>query len=168
MRFHGHPIRSNVCGGGQFLWHFDTFNSELLVILKGNTSMFLRMPTSNKDVLPVFCFQIHIIFHSRFALSSNVSQLHAIEIDGSSSIIFLYIPVKLQTGKNSSRHAPKYSCYPFKLIHSMRPSDAYICVGKLTSISSDNGFSPEWHQTIISTNAGIWWFKRLGTNFKKT
>ena len=31
----------------------------------------------------------------------------------------------------------------------------HICVGNLTIIGSDNGFSPGWRQAIIWTNAGI-------------
>ena len=29
-----------------------------------------------------------------------------------------------------------------------------ICVSKVTKIGSDNGLLPQWHQAIISTNAG--------------
>ena len=45
----------------------------------------------------------------------------------------------------------------------------HICVGKLTIIGSDNGLSPEWHQTIIWTNAGIFWALRnkLQWNFNR-
>ena len=39
-----------------------------------------------------------------------------------------------------------------------------ICVGKLTSIASDNGLSPARHQTINYTNAGILLMGPLGTN----
>ena len=39
-----------------------------------------------------------------------------------------------------------------------------ICVGKLTNIGSDNGLSPERHQAIICTNAGILLIGSLGTN----
>ena len=42
-----------------------------------------------------------------------------------------------------------------------------ICVGNLTIIGSDNGLSPERHQAIIWTNAGILWIWPLGTNFSK-
>ena len=42
----------------------------------------------------------------------------------------------------------------------------HVCVhGKLTSIGSDNGLSPERHQAIIWTNAGILLIGLLGTNF---
>ena len=40
-------------------------------------------------------------------------------------------------------------------INSMRPSDTYIYVGKLTIIGSDKGLSPDRRQAIIWTNAGI-------------
>ena len=40
-------------------------------------------------------------------------------------------------------------------INSLRPSDAYGCVSKLTIIGSDNGLSPRRHQAIIWINAGI-------------
>ena len=51
--------------------------------------------------------------------------------------------------------------------NSLRPSDAYICVGKLTIIGSDNGLSPERRQAIIWTNAVILLIGPLGTNFSE-
>ena len=41
----------------------------------------------------------------------------------------------------------------------------HICVGKLTSIGSDNGLSPGRRQAIIWTSAGILLIGPLGTNF---
>ena len=41
----------------------------------------------------------------------------------------------------------------------------YICVGKLTSIGSDDGLSPIRCQAIIWINAGILLIGPLGTNF---
>ena len=52
-------------------------------------------------------------------------------------------------------------------INSLRPSDAYICVSKLTIIGSDNGLSPGWCQAIIWTNSGILLIRSLGTNFSE-
>ena len=52
-------------------------------------------------------------------------------------------------------------------INSLRPSDAYKCVGNLTIIGSDNGLSPGRHQAIIWTNAGILLIGPLGTNFSE-
>ena len=49
----------------------------------------------------------------------------------------------------------------------LRPSDACICVGKLTIIGSDNGLSPGRRQAIIWTNAGILLIRTLGTNFNE-
>ena len=43
----------------------------------------------------------------------------------------------------------------------------YICVGKLTTIGSDNGLSPGRRQAIIWTNAGILLIGPLGTNFSE-
>ena len=40
----------------------------------------------------------------------------------------------------------------------------HICVGKLTSISSNNGLSPGQREAIIWTNAGILLIGYLGTN----
>ena len=40
-----------------------------------------------------------------------------------------------------------------------------ICVGKMTTVRSDNVLSPGPHQGIIWTNAGILLIKHLGTNF---
>ena len=42
----------------------------------------------------------------------------------------------------------------------------HICVGKLTTIGSDNGLSPGRRQAIIWTIAGILLFRPLGTKFK--
>ena len=43
----------------------------------------------------------------------------------------------------------------------------HICISKLTIIGSDNGLSPERHQAIIWTNAGILLIEPLGTNFSE-
>ena len=43
----------------------------------------------------------------------------------------------------------------------------HICVGKLTTIGSDNGLSPGRHQAIIWTNAGILLIGPLGINFSE-
>ena len=56
----------------------------------------------------------------------------------------------------------KYQC-----VNSLRPSDAYICVSKLTIICSDNGLSPGRRQAIIWTNAWILLIEPLGTNFSE-
>ena len=52
-------------------------------------------------------------------------------------------------------------------LDSLRPSDAYICVSKLSIIGSDNGLSPDRPQAIIWTNAGILLIGTLGTNFNE-
>ena len=49
-------------------------------------------------------------------------------------------------------------------VNSLRSSDAYICVDKLTIIGSDNGLSPGQRQAIIWTNYGIVLITYLGTN----
>ena len=51
--------------------------------------------------------------------------------------------------------------------NSLRPSDAYICVGNLTIVGSDNGLSPGRRQAIIWTNDGILLMRPLGTNFSE-
>ena len=43
----------------------------------------------------------------------------------------------------------------------------HICVGKLTTIGSDNALLPGWRQAIIWTNAGILLIGTLGTNFSE-
>ena len=43
----------------------------------------------------------------------------------------------------------------------------HICVGKQTSIGSDNGLSPGRRLAIIWTNAGILLIEPLGTNFSE-
>ena len=51
------------------------------------------------------------------------------------------------------------------LVNSLRPSDAYICVGKLTLTGSDNGLSPGRCQAINWTNTGLLSIRLTGTNF---
>ena len=53
------------------------------------------------------------------------------------------------------------------ILNSLRPSDAYICVSKLTIMDSYNGLSPARRQAIIWTNAGILLIGPLGTNFNE-
>ena len=48
---------------------------------------------------------------------------------------------------------------------SLRYSDLYIYVSKLTTIGSDNGLSPYLRQAIIWTNDGILLIRTLGTKF---
>ena len=43
----------------------------------------------------------------------------------------------------------------------------YICVGKPTTIGSNNGLSHGWHQSIIWINAAILFIEPLGTNFSE-
>ena len=43
----------------------------------------------------------------------------------------------------------------------------HICVGKLSTVGSDNGLSPNRRQVIIWTNAGILLIGTLGTNFRE-
>ena len=49
----------------------------------------------------------------------------------------------------------------------LRPSDAYICVSKLTNIDADNGLSPGRHQVIIWANVGILLIRTFWTNFSE-
>ena len=56
---------------------------------------------------------------------------------------------------------------PVFRVNSLRPSDAYICVGNLATIGSDNGLSPARRQAIIWTNAGILLIGPLGTNLSE-
>ena len=53
----------------------------------------------------------------------------------------------------------------FTLIHWGRAT--HICVGKLTTIGSDNGLSPGRRQAIIWTIAGILLIGPMGTNFSE-
>ena len=52
-------------------------------------------------------------------------------------------------------------------LNSLRPSDGYICVGKLSTIGSDNDLSPWRCQAIIWTLAGILLIGPLGTNYSE-
>ena len=55
--------------------------------------------------------------------------------------------------------------YPSCLTHWGRAT--HMCVGKLTTIGSENGLSPGRRQAIIWTNAGILIIGPLGTNFSE-
>ena len=44
----------------------------------------------------------------------------------------------------------------------------HICISKLATIGSDNGFSPGWHQAIIWADARILLIGPLETNFRET
>ena len=65
--------------------------------------------------------------------------------------------------------------WPTNLLYGGVPSVAlthwgrvtHICISKLTIIGSDNGLSPDRHQAIIWTNAGILLIGPLGTNFSE-
>ena len=50
--------------------------------------------------------------------------------------------------------------------NALRPSDS-VCVGKLTTIGSDNGLAPGRCQVIIWTNAGILLIGLWGTNLSE-
>ena len=51
-----------------------------------------------------------------------------------------------------------------QILNSLRPNDAYICVGKLTIIGLNNGLSPGRRQAIIRTNTGIWLIENVFEN----
>ena len=51
--------------------------------------------------------------------------------------------------------------------NSLRLSDTYICISKLTTNPWDNGLSPGQNQAIIWTNAGILLIGPVGTNFSE-
>ena len=56
-------------------------------------------------------------------------------------------------------HFPAFKIYWGRVTH--------ICVNKLSTIGSDNGLSPGWHQAIIWTNVGILLIGTLGTNLSE-
>ena len=47
----------------------------------------------------------------------------------------------------------------------LRMSDAYMCPYGKTSIGSDNGLSPDWHQAIIGTNTDLLLTENSGAKF---
>ena len=53
------------------------------------------------------------------------------------------------------------------MLTSLRPIDAYICVGNLTIDVSDNGLSPRRHRAIIWTTAEILLIWPLRTNLSE-
>ena len=65
-----------------------------------------------------------------------------------------------------SKHSDNMAMQKFhKIVNSLRLSDAFICVNKLTIIGSDNGLSLGRHQANIWTNSRILVIGPLGTNF---
>ena len=56
-----------------------------------------------------------------------------------------------------------YLSFPLTHLH-LAP---HVCVNKIIIIGSDNGLSPDWHQVIIWTNAGILLIGPIGTNFSE-
>ena len=90
------------------------------------------------------------------------------------NILIMGIPITVKTGhililkkcpwNNTSAPVQSMTRASF---NSLRPSDAYICVGKLTIIGSDNGLSPGRRQAIIWTNAGILLIRPRETNFSE-
>ena len=63
--------------------------------------------------------------------------------------------------QNENRNDHK--CIPVVLTHWGRVT--HICVGKLTTIGSDNGLAPSKRQALIWTNAGILLIGPIETNF---
>ena len=79
----------------------------------------------------------------------------------------LRVVLKLERSSPTVRYGQVWNQIPCALnFHSLRPSDAYICVSCLTIIGSDNGLSPGRPQGIIGTNAGIM-LRPIGTNFNE-
>ena len=66
---------------------------------------------------------------------------------------------------SASTHVKPTELCPRTLTHWGRVT--HICVGKLTIMGLDNGFSPGRHQAIIWTNAGILFIEPWGTNFSE-
>ena len=62
---------------------------------------------------------------------------------------------------------PTFHIFIWLVINSLRPSDAFICVGNLIIIGSENSLSPGRRQAIIWTNDGILLIGPLGTNFSE-
>ena len=76
-------------------------------------------------------------------------------------------PISLPWDKLEGELCDKWieKIYHFVLTHWGRVT--HICVSKLTIIGSDNGLSPDRHQSIIWTNAGLLLIGPLGTNFSE-
>ena len=80
---------------------------------------------------------------------------------------------KLWSAAYKSKVLPWKKCYPITdefiyhatVFHWSRIT--HICVGKLTTIGSDNGLSPGRRQAIIWTNARILFIIFLGVNFSE-
>ena len=81
-------------------------------------------------------------------------------IDSTNIHLFMIIHV-LSTFHNTPNTGP------FKRLLTHWGRATHICVGNITSISSDNGWSPDRRQAIIWTNAGILFIRPLGTSFNE-
>ena len=75
------------------------------------------------------------------------------------------IEKSIWNGLPGSMEKPGIACAQWMDQHLVRVT--YICVGKLTTIGSDNGLSPGRRQAIIWTNAGILLIAPLGINFSE-
>ena len=53
-----------------------------------------------------------------------------------------------------------------RILNSLRPSDSYICINKLTIIGYDNGLLLGRRQAIIWTNAGMLLIGPININLK--
>ena len=90
------------------------------------------------------------------------------EIGSSSEILF-----KIQRFSFMKMHLKMFACktpWPFCSCFTVVTHWGWvmhICISKLTTIGSDNGLLPDWHQAIIWTNTGILLIGPLGTKFSE-
>ena len=68
--------------------------------------------------------------------------------------------------QRSQVHIMNYICPfdRFDRLYCIYSRVVHICISKIITIDSDNGLSPDRHQAIIWTNAGILLLGPLGTN----
>ena len=82
-------------------------------------------------------------------------------IDPAVLVIIVLEDILAPNSGNSNSVCWEYNFKVFSLLNHW----GCICISKLTSISSDNGFLPGQRQAVVWTNAGILLIRALGTNF---
>ena len=91
---------------------------------------------------------------------------------GARQEVYVYIAKQIHGKDNCMEYAEfvlYLYLYTFHLAksNSLRPCDMYKCISRLTIIGSNNDLSPDRHQAIIWTNAGILIIGPLETHFSE-
>ena len=111
------------------------------------------------------CRAIPLVIQRLQYISKMEYNISPTEIENSCWVVRNYCVPNYARSVHNFHKAVKNSCYSSFLTHWGRVT--HICVGKLTTIGSDNGLSPGRRQAIIWINAGILLIGPLETNFSE-